>query len=165
MGNKFVIGWHKKCCLVIGYNVSNIVTNQICIHGRFQYTRKAFKWHNRNCGAGIKTINQTFGPRGVLARYRNICQLQHLGRAKCKHIPWGVQVCTNWFLIILTNITTQAELCSQPNSSPMLSLSSSVSANCHGMRQLTWSGLKILWQVLRVMQNNVEWGNKILCLK
>ena len=82
-----VIGRHKKCCLVIGYNVSNIVTNQICIHGRFQYTRKAFKWHHRNCGAGIKTINQTFGPMGVLARYRNICQLRHLGRAKCKHIP------------------------------------------------------------------------------
>ena len=59
----------------------NIVTNQICIHGRFQYTRKAFKWHHRNCGAGIKTINQTFGPMGVLALYRNICQLRHLGRA------------------------------------------------------------------------------------
>jgi hypothetical protein len=54
-----VIGRHKKYCLVIDYNVSNIVTNQICIHGRFQYTRKAFQWHNRNCGAGIKTINQT----------------------------------------------------------------------------------------------------------
>ena len=27
------------------------------------------------------------GPMGVLARYRNICQLRHLGRAKCKHIP------------------------------------------------------------------------------
>ena len=40
-----VIGRHKKCCLVIGYNVSNIVTNQICMHGRFQYTRKAFNWH------------------------------------------------------------------------------------------------------------------------
>ena len=106
---------------LIGYNIGNIVTNH----------------KTAIVGAGIKIINQTFGPRGVLDRYRNICQLRHLGRAKCKHIPWGVQVCTNWFLIILTNITTQAELCSQPNSSPMLSLSSSVSANCHGMRQLT----------------------------
>jgi hypothetical protein len=51
---------HKKCCLVIGYNVSNI-TRLIRNHRRFKYTRKAFKWHNRNCGAGIKTMNQKFG--------------------------------------------------------------------------------------------------------
>jgi hypothetical protein len=51
--------------------------------------------------AGIKTMSQTFGPMGVLARYRNICQLRqylctakHLGRAKCKHIHdelWRLQ--------------------------------------------------------------------------
>ena len=74
-------------------------------HGRFQYTRKAFKWHNRNCGAGIKTINQTFGPMGVLARYRNICQLRHLGRAKCKHIPdelwrWQANIVTTIFIFV-----------------------------------------------------------------
>ena len=88
---------------LIGYNIGNIVTNH----------------KTAIVGAGIKIINQTFGPRGVLDRYRNICQLQHLGRAKCKHIPWGVQVCTNWFLIILI---LQPKLSCVPN--------------CHGMRQL-----------------------------
>ena len=60
--------------------------------------------------AGIKTINKTFGPMGVLARYRNICQLRqylctakHLSRAKCKHIPdelwrWQANIVTTVFV-------------------------------------------------------------------
>ena len=37
-----IIGRHKNCCLVIGYNFSNI-TRLIRNHGRFLYIRKAFK--------------------------------------------------------------------------------------------------------------------------
>jgi hypothetical protein len=46
---RMIIGRHKKCCLVIGYKISNIT----CMnrnHGRFLYIRKALKTHNRNCG-------------------------------------------------------------------------------------------------------------------
>ena len=62
-----IIGQHTKCCLVIGYKISNI-TRLIRNHGSFLYIRKAFKslvGYGFRAGINLKGIHK-LKPKGVL---------------------------------------------------------------------------------------------------